>query len=604
MSNLNLKTAGLKDCRITPPDYLIPYLKRWQSNNSIKNLGIVHFIFDLFYLNEQFNYPKLIKDFNPDFGVANWALKALLQTYTFEKGYTKEDRCFAIQTYRGGSKTFWFAFVSPVYDALVGQYGIYFHNNILPEVDYQVIRRKNSSEAKKALMGIASFFTKPLMTKLFGNLKPTYKQVKDKNAKDSANLLILSNSYIFECSSIDQPSRGLNLFQIRPKKIIFDDPQNRHNTKTVLRREQCDEEVMYESVNAVADDGMIIYIGNRISNDDTLSKLIDPTNTAWKKFQATLTVKPDGSPGVGNLDEEIPDWSSRYTIQDIKKKKEWFTVQPKLNGVRGWLKEFYNIIKSEANYDIKYANPVYFREYGVNWIKVNKDGKEIIENVNIYIGVDPAISKKIYSSNAVVVVIAVNHKGERYVLDYSSGKFDMFDKPFLEYKDNFNVLERNKIERVGTIGEIARKAHYYNVDGIGIESGVGVQEVFLQSTIDILHNQLHIFPTIMPIIPKQDKTEKLVQSPLAFFEIGLYNVRPSMSELIDEVSSFGEGSRKDILDAIYNAEAIMRIPDRIDYNPLGLPNKALEEEKKFEKFITKQAQKTSLLNDYESWIVY
>ena len=153
MSNLNLKAYGIKECRITPPNAILPYLSRWKSNNSKNNLGVARFIFDLMYLNQQRGYLPLLKDFKMEYGIAPWAADSLSQLYFYRPDMGKEDRCFGIETYREGSKTFWYAFESPVYDILVGQYGIYCDNYILPEMDYQVFRAKNGKEAKKKFHG-------------------------------------------------------------------------------------------------------------------------------------------------------------------------------------------------------------------------------------------------------------------------------------------------------------------------------------------------------------------------------------------------------------------------------------------------------------------
>lgn len=612
MSNLNLKTYGIKECRITPPNAILPYLSRWQSNNSKNNLGVARFIFDLMYLNQQRGYLPLLKDFKMEYGIAPWAADSLSQLYFYRPDMGKEDRCFGIETYREGSKTFWYAFESPVYDILVGQYGIYCDNYILPEMDYQVFRAKNGKEAKKKLMNISSFLNSKIVVELFGNLKPSFSEVKSKDAKDSGDLLILSNKYIIEASGIDQPSRGLNLFQMRPKKFGFDDVQNRENTKTEMRREQCDKEVMEESFGAVADDGLIFYIGNRVHADDTLSKIMDNSNPVWKKHKYSLTVTKDGKPGVGNLDEEVPEWKARWTIERIRKRKNWFVKQPKLGGIRGYLKEYYNILKSDSNYKLKVHDAQYFREFGLNWLKIPQpDGTFVIENCNIGIGIDPAISSRKGSSNAVVATLAISHTGNRYVLQYSSGKFELYDRPYPEYNKEFETIklatdtkDLMKLEKIGTVGEIGRHAIKYSPEGICVESGVGVQEAFFIAARDMINNKLLMFPVLMPYTPDDDKEYKLRQIPLGYVELGLYHIRESMTELNNEVESFGEGSRKDILDAIHNAEMVLRIPDKVVYNPLGIHFKQDKKDKDVNKEYALKANNGQLTNEFEEWIVY
>lgn len=523
-----------------------------------------------------------------------------------------EDGLYVTDDFILTHNTFWYSFVSPVYDCLVGQYGIYYFDHLLPEMDYQVSRAKNGREAKKKLMNISSFLNSKIVVELFGNMKPSFQEVKSKDAKDTGDLLILSNKYIYEASGIDQPSRGLNLFQMRPKKFTFDDVQNRENTKTEMRREQCDREVMEESFGAVGDDGCIIYIGNRIHADDTLSKIMDDKNPVWKKYRYSLTVKKDGSPGEGDLDNEVPEWKARWTIERIRKRKRWFIKQPKLGGIRGYLKEYYNILKSESNYRLHTHNAMYFNEFGLNWLKIpNPDGTFEITNVHIGTGVDPAISKKKGSSNAVTATIAVASDGRRFVLQYSSGKFELYDRPLKEHEEYFKNVklateakELMMLEKIGTVGEIGRHAVKYRPDGVCVESGVGVQETFFIGAQDMLNNKLMMFPTLLPYTPDDDKEYKLRQVPLGYVELGMYYIRESMVELKNEVESFGEGSRKDILDAIHNAEMVLRIPTKIEYNPLGV-HLSTEEDKKQDQYNPEKRRIDGLLTkEFESWIVY
>src|SRR5690606_23804849 len=125
-----------------------------------------------------------------------------------------------------------------------------------------------------------------------------------------------------------------------PKRITYDDAENKENTKTRERRDDNAKAEMEDGFGALTDSGSMVYIGNKIHDDDTLGNLLDDENPVWKKSFFTLTVvkHPDGtiSPGVGNLDKEVPLWDKRWTIADIRKKMEWFIKQPKLGGKTAW----------------------------------------------------------------------------------------------------------------------------------------------------------------------------------------------------------------------------------------------------------------------------
>ncbi|MHB9147697.1 MAG: hypothetical protein ACYC2U_04685 [Candidatus Amoebophilus sp.] len=602
-------SSTLLPLRKNPPNAILPYLARWQQNNSYKDLGIVRFLGDLIYLSQKMGYPPLWKDFKPEYGVAPWASKTLAQYFYYEEGMTKEDRCFVFATYREGSKTFWFSYFLPIYEMLVGQYGIYSNGILFPEVDYQVLRAKNGREAQKRLMNVVRFFNRPILKDLFGDIKPTFQQVKDKEGKDSANLLILPNGYTFECSGIEQPSRGLNIDQMRPKKYTFDDVQNKENTKTEDRRKQIDAEVMEESFGGVADNGAMIYIGNKVHAADTLGRLLDENNKVWKKQFHTLTVRKEGGkiyPGIGDLSVEVPEWGKRWTIERVHKLLAFYETQPELGGKRGFLKEYYNRIVSEADYIIRFHDGVYKREHNINWLVFpTEDGTPEYKNVNIYIGNDPAISETKASSDASLAVLAIDSDRKRYLLEIDWGKWDLHDRYFNDVDRPPTLYtaqeDMNKIKRRGSVEQVMRAILKYYADGASVESGSGVLAAFFNDLSE-LARRIGYKGIIYPCpTGTENKTAKLRQVPLCYFETGLYHLRRNMFDLKADVIAFPD-CKKDRLDGIYMAEQLIHIPAKINYNPLGLydvPKKSMTESES----IPHGDYKTSgLTNEYESWI--
>lgn len=587
----------------TPNNRLLKYLARWQCNNSPLDLGIKRFIFELFWLNDQLGYPFLIRDFNPEYDIAPWASDALSEWFYYVPGMTKEDRCHVIATHREGSKTFWFSFVLPVYLILIGQFGIYYKNYLLPEYDYIVLRAKNNREAQKRILNVVSFLNRPIIKLLFGNLKPSFKEVKEKEGKDTGQLMIFSNGYIFEGSGIEQPSRGLNLLQVRPKLFVFDDVQNKENTKTSERRQQIDAEVMEESFGAVADEGSMIYIGNKVHAADTLGRLLDRQNKIWKKHFYTLTVNKDKdgnyiSPGVGDLDIESPLWDRRWTIQRVQKLKEFYESQPELGGLKGFLKEYYNLIKSDTDYKLQIYYAEYVREHGINWLVFTVNGQKVYKNVYIVVANDPAISEKKTASDAVVSVVAVTSDRRRYILEMNFGKWDLHDRYFDESQKLLLARtpeDMTLIKRKGSVEECARMCIKYNADALNIEVA-GQQWAFYNETKNLL-DKLGWKGVMRPEpAPSEGKDEKLKQVPLIYFEAGLYYLKDNHIELRNDIIAFPD-CRKDRLDSLYLAEQVISFPIEIPYNPLGHYGKSDSPIRKTS--IYKAGQ---YLNEHESWV--
>ena len=592
------------ELRRTPNNELYQYLPRWLDNTDIDNMGVFNFLYDMWEINRQLGYPPLIKDFFPQYGAPPWAREALYEYYTWEEKMTKEDRCFAWATFREGTKTFHASFLMPLYEILVGQYGMFFDGHMLPEMDYQVFQNKNAGEAKKRLMNISSFLNHPLVHRLFGDLKPGFKHIKQKEAKDSGELLILTNKYIIQGLGIMQPTRGLNLFQMRPKKIVYDDVQNNENTVTPERRSKCDKDVMEESFGAVANEGSILYIGNKIHEDDTIGKLLSEENTKWKKKFFTLTVRkdPDGSihPGVGDLDNEIPAWSGRDTIEAIKKKKDWFEAQPKLGGLRGFLKEYYNIIKNDANYFIKYHEALYLHAFGLNWLVfIKPDGTKEYLNVHIVVSNDPAISTRKDSSNSVISAVAFDAFHRRFILEQRIGKFDIHDR----YADGRKrVLPKTpddiaNLTRRGNVELVCEAVQRYHCNDVVIET-FGQQGTFFNEVVSKLNEELFLFPTVMPYTSAMPKIDRDKECPLAYFENGLYYMRPEMGMLRVEVDTFPH-SKLDCLDSLHLAEQLAQFPISVPYNPLGVQ---IGQDQPINDVKESFSQSSGLVNDYEAWI--
>ncbi len=551
-------------------------------------------------------YEPPIRDFNPKYKVAPWAAEALAEYFVYYPGMTKEDRSYVYATYRDGSKTFWFAWALPVYENLIGQYGIYYEDYLMPKVDYHVIKAKSSTEAQKRLMAISSFLNRPIIQDLFGNLKPTFHEQKSKDAKDTNALLILSNGHIYQASGIDQPIRGANILQVRPKSIIFDDPQNRENVKTPERRREADKEVMEEAFGALANEGSIIYIGNKIHEDDTLGKLLKPTNKRWHKQFHTLTYALDENgnkmPGVGDLDHEYPEWKERFPMEVVRKRKEWYESQPELGGVRSFLKEYYNRIVSDQEYHIYYHNAKYLWKYNRNWLVIeDMPGNKKIVPCIIAIGNDPAISEKKKSSDAVISVIAKTPDGKRYILEYLAGKFDIHDRYF-DDKDKKDLAitpdDLAKVRRQGSVEIIGRFALKYHPDAVVVEV-YGQQLTFYNETKELLQ-KLHLdYIQIIPATGKQaSKVETLRQIPLVFFERGDYYIREGMTGLAAEITAFPD-VKLDILDSIYLAEQYLlhNTPEDVRYAP-DWDSKPDDDGKMYVNL------NNPALNEFEPWIIY
>lgn len=565
------------------PPSLQPYLKRWYSNDSPNRLGVIDFCFSLLH-----------KTFNGQYGTARWHHSALYDLLAWKPTYTKEDQSYVTATYREGSKTSYFAYAIPLYMILVGQYGIYHKGHLLPEYDYIIIRCKTGREAKKRLLNIAATLKSDEVKAIFGDLNPKYQEVRDKKAKDGTDLLILSNGYIIECSGVNQPIRGANIFSRRPKFIIYDDPQHLENVKTQERRDALEMDIYEESFGALDTNGIMYYIANKVHSMDMLGILLN--NSTWRKQFHTLTyIDKDGV--------EKSDWEKKFPMGLIEKRKAWYLANPKY-GKRSYYKNFYNKIIADIDTQIKYHNAEYKNEFGINWLRFKTPTGYIHRNVNITIACDPAISGTSKSDDAVISAVAfagVKTDGEgftspkrRYYLESSVGKFDIHDRFPMDVKKPVLAIEPEEtalIIRRGCVEEIARMYIKYKADSIVVEN-CGQQGTFVNELRELL-NRMGYFPPILPANQTENKVERIKTNLMCFFEAGLCYLRKNMGSAIEEVNSFPHSGLHS-LDSFELAERMGKFPPLIEYNPFGI-NRSKP---------TKSYQDTQPKRECEDWICY
>lgn len=560
LTNKIIKPFELKPIRKMPPNKeLLKYLPRWMSNNSPDDLGIIRFGFEMF--------PEALKR---DYGVAGWVKPALYQVLAYHPSHTKIDRSHAICTYREGSKSTWFSKILPLYFLLVGQYGIYHNNYILPEMDYIRIRAKNEDDATKKLDRVLMEFTNDRVLRLFGRLEPTLKETKDKRLKNTSKFIILLNGYILQALGLNQPSRGANIKDRRPSFDIDDDVENKENTKSDSARKYNYNEILGEQFGGLDKDGITVYIGNFVHSECIMKHLQDVDNTSWtKQFHTATYLDEEGT--------ERSDWERRFSVSYWRKLEKWYEKQPKLGGRRTFFMEYYNKIISEHDYKIIYFDAEYRKKYGHNWLvaSVNEQGQWVQEwmNCNIIVSTDPAISTASGSSDGVVTVTAFCSDKKRRVIDCSLAKFDIRDR---YYNDDLRpkIIARTReelsnVKRKGGVEETVRKIIEYDANGFVIENA-GQQLAWFNDTREILE-RLNIHIPGLPYHPTDDKDYKLQTGLLNLFAAGLYEIKETMpfcKQVIDQIQTFPD-NKKDILDALHNAEKLGRCPSVYSLNAMG-----------------------------------
>jgi len=560
-------TYDLKPLRKLPENSILyKYLPRWQTNTSPNNLGIVRFGFELF--------PHTLKR---EYGTAKWVRPALHEVLKYAQGDTKVDRCHAICTYREGSKSTWFGKILPLYFLLIGQYGIYHNDILLPEVDYIRLRAKNSDDAEKKLLNVTTEFINKTIMSLFGRLEPNIKEVRDEKLKNTSKFMILKNGYIFQAIGLNQPSRGANIKDRRPKMDIDDDVENKENTKTGTMRQYNADEILGEQFAGLDKDGLTIYIGNYVHADCLIKHLLSEKNVGWKKQFYQIT---NIDPITG---EETPDWPLRFDLKYVAGLKRWFEGHTELGGLRRYMMEYYNKLISDKDFRLIEFEGEYKYKNGFNWV-IKKTYDELQDeilswyNCKNITSLDPAISTKTKSSDGCITTTAFCSDGQRRVIDCSLSKFDIRDRYYNE-EDELRIKATSKlaitdeelrlVRRRGGVEECVRHIIKYHSEGIVIENA-GQQLAWYNDVKDLL-KKLRIRIRMLPFFPKDEKQYKLQVGLLNWFSAARYELLATMrfiKKVREQIETFPD-SKLDILDALHNAEMLGKCPDKIGFNVFG-----------------------------------
>jgi hypothetical protein len=561
----------LQACRRKPSKELLRFLPRWQTNSSPSNLGVVRFGFELF--------PHLL---NKKYGTAQWVRPALATVLDYHPSMRKIDRAHAICTYRDGSKSTWFVQILASYLSLVGYYGVYWEDQILPETDYIRIRAKTQEEAEKKITNVTSEFTQnQALIDIFGDLEPNLKDIKDKKLKNQAKLLILKNGHVWQSQGLNQPSRGALVRGKRPKLDINDDVENKENTKTKEQRKYNATEILGEQFGGLSHYGMSIYIGNYVHEDCLMKHLLK--NPGWKpQYYQISYFDKDGIERSG--------WAARYSMEYIKRLEEWYVNHPELGGRKIARMEYWNEIISEKDYDLSFVKGHYVRQHDANWVQLGESKKDLVRAYVVVSG-DPAISKDKRASFPAITVTAFCSDGQRYVLSGSREKYDNRDR-YHNPNDRSKVRilaitpsELGLLKRRGMVEEMARQILKYNADGFVLENA-GQQLAWYNDLEDVL-SQLGLDRVDkLWYHPKDEKVYKLEVGLMNYISAGRYHIlenAPHGKAIKEQVDSFPE-STLDLLDALHNAEELGKhhLPNRSALNAVN----DLIEENKYEDYET------------------
>jgi phage terminase large subunit-like protein len=163
------------------------------------------------------------------------------------------------------------------------------------------------------------------------------------------------------------------------------------------------------------------------------------------------------------------------------------------------------------------------------------------KHLNVFIGVDPAISQSASSDFSVILALGIDSTGKRYVLEYQRGKYGLtaLVDVIFEMAGRYRIMEG------------------VDFQGIAIES-VGYQEAISQYMNEkMIHEEGTPQFYVEPVNPTTNvRKEMRLRSLEPYFQRSFVFIGKGHYALEDELRCFPRGARDDCLDALYYANKL------------------------------------------------
>lgn len=293
--------------------------------------------------------------------------------------------------FRGGSKSTLSKTIKSTQDAC------YSHEPVT------MLISESLSQASMDLVGLQDELENNEIIKgLYGNLKG--KVWNTENAE-------LSNGSFICVKGSGSRVRGFKWKNQRPTRIVLDDFESEHNTRTAAQRKEVRQWINAQVLPSGTPNTIFQFFGTVVHPNAWLANVQDLEYFQGSKGKfIRYAIEENG----------VPVWSSRFNKKWIKDKRNFYKDQ---NLLSLFLQEYYHIpsILGEAAFNINAINEldgVFGCYEHITYVEVN--GKKTL--VNTFIGVDPASSTSEKADNTVIFVIGVTPDNKIIILDIFADK--------------------------------------------------------------------------------------------------------------------------------------------------------------------------------------
>lgn len=309
----------------------------------------------------------------------------------------------------------------------------------------------------------------------------------------------------------------------RPNVIICDDLETTEGVRSPEQRKYLDEWFRKDIIGMLEPASQLIIIGTILHFDSLLKNLLD-TMPAMGWNTRIYKAYIDGIQKKGN---EL--WVEKWSHEELQQRKAE-------QGSTYFSFEYMNEPISAEDAVFKESNIRLFDALPVKHSMVQV--------------LDPAYSERNTSDYKACVVVAVDDKNNRYVVDRIRTK-----NPELEYINsciNMYIKYRNRITLVGI--PAGREVDFFN-KFIEISASRGIA---------IPHKEIKNVARSATGVSERNKKARITMTLQALFEQGKYYIKTGFDDIVDELLQHPHGKHDDLIDCMASAEQIIT-PVFFDY---------------------------------------
>jgi len=211
-----------------------------------------------------------------------------------------------------------------------------------------------------------------------------------------------------EAVGYGQSGRGLVFEDSRPDLVFYDDLETTENAGDVKMKDKFDSD-LYPAIARANPNSRRIYVGTIINEGSLLADTLKDERWVRARYES-----------VKSRDIEVDDITDDDMLAPMLYSAEDYRMDRIAAEKKGKLSIF--MAENHNNPTIKDESAVFFRK-SFKYYKID-DIRRHLDSMNIYMSIDPAISKSDRADYTVITTVAVNSDNIWYVLNQKWGRWN------------------------------------------------------------------------------------------------------------------------------------------------------------------------------------